>query len=97
MRLEELNQKNSQSLKTSILNFFHTLKTKDFLLTSKQLFQLFLFKENRLCRKKEFLRTLLSLVEDGFLRSIREEGNKNLFELNKTRFEMEKILRAING
>jgi len=36
-------------------------------------------------------------VEDGFLRSIREEGNKNLFELNKTRFEMEKILRAING
>ena len=77
-------------LKNMVLNFFKTLRTKDFLLTSKQLYKVFIFMERYSCNRKDFLNALLSLVEEGFLRRILKE-KKILYELNLIRFKMEKI------
>ena len=77
-------------IRNAILNFFRTLRAKDFLLSSKQLYKVFIFMERYSCTRKDFLNALLTLEEEGFLRRIIKE-KEILYELNLTRFKMEKI------
>ena len=77
-----------------LVEFFLALETKDFTLTAKQLFQVFLFKKQYKCKKKDFFKALISLVKDGLVRS-RQDGKTSYYEFNKTRYEMERVLRKM--
>jgi len=79
-----------------LIEFFIALETKDFTLTAKQLFQVFTFKKRYKCKRKEFFNALISLVEDGFVRR-RIEAGMAYYEFNKTRYEMEKVLRKMES
>ena len=77
-------------IKNIILNFFNSLKTKDFLLTAKQIYKIFIFMERYPCTRKEFLSALISLAQEGYLRKIEREGIE-YYKLNLIRFSMEMI------
>ena len=92
MKMKILNERYCKidPIKNDILNFFKSLRTKDFLLTSKQLYKIFIFMERYSCARKDFLNALLSLEEEGFLRRILKE-KQVFYKLNLVRFKMEKI------
>ena len=77
-----------------LMNFLLALETKDFSLTDKQLYHIFVYKENYKCKRKEFLKVLLSLVKEGFVRRLKRKDIV-YYEFNKTRYEMEQVLRKM--
>ncbi len=77
-------------IKKIILNFFKSLRTKDFLLKEKQLYKVFIFMERYSCTRKDFSNAIVSLVYEGYLRRVEKE-KEVFYKLNPIRFKMETI------
>ena len=86
----ELEKDNEKGISDAILRFIKSLRYKEFLLTSKQFYKIFVFMAKLSCTRKEFIKGLSILVKDGFLRET-SEAEIIYFEINHTRFKMENV------
>ena len=75
----------------SILRFLRALKSKDFTLTAKQFYKIFVFRESYSCKWKDFQKGLHSIVEYGFLTPVKDSDN-TFYQLNLTRFKIAQYL-----